>query len=269
MKNYIDEKRIMNYTSEGNETSCSAKFTLSETNLVMSLTMLENVIALAVLFTVPTRHTNTHFLIRVLAVNDLFSCTAVLMSSAIMLATCNGFAESVGCDILGWIAMSSFCWSLHIVCVMNVERYFMVCRPVFHRNHFSVKVCGVLAVAGLGIVTLVLGLPLVGVGRPYLFYDDNKLCAFDLSPGIEPAHRCLVGLASALGILWVLVTSISNVEISRKLNQEVFKVADIKTQNASKAAKKKHQFGLVTKVVAAVNCALNLPFYVSLFIPYC
>ena len=268
----ISKQLTMNDTEVSNS-SCEMHFILSETNLVMILTAMENTIALTVLFTVTTKSNfNTHFLIRLLALNDLASALMIITSSLILMATCDRFAETLACKFLGWITMAFYCWSLHIVCIMNVERYFMVCHAVTHHNHFSKKLIILVMLLGLAFTLSILGLPLVGVGSPYVLYDDNRLCAFDLAPKGNTQQKFLIGYASFQGIFWVALTAYSNIAMSRKLKQSVLNVTANRATTDNKSTKQRQRFSLVTKVVAIVNCVMNLPFYVSIRLfknPFC
>ena len=258
----------MNHTKV-NESTCTAAFLVSESNLVMILTTLENSIALVVLFTVSTRSNfNTHFLIRLLAINDLVSALLILLSASIMKATCPQFANSVACDLLGWLAMSAYCYSLHIICIMNVERYFMVCHPVIHRNHFTKKLCIVLLLIGIVITFGLLALPLMDIGGPYLLYDDNGICGFDLAPRGHLQQKILIAYCGCQGSVWVTLTILSNIAISKKLNIKIAATADNAENVNSKQAKWK-QFSAVTKVVAVVNSVMTFPFYVSIHEIFC
>ena len=255
--------------------SCSINFFKSESNLTMIITLLENIIAITVLFTVKTKRSNTHFLIKLMAINDLFSALGILTSSVAVTLSCEHFVNSLICKLIGWLSMSAFCSSLHIVVVMNIERYFMVCHPVTHRNHFTKKLLLFLSAVGLAVVYGVLGLPLVGVGK-YDFYSNNGVCGFDLAPGSHPTQRILVGYCGCQGIIWVIITIMCTLKMSQKLKQRVQAMDNNDTQPKKPRRKvlcftcgvKKQQmpsrFTFVTKVIAFVNCTMNLPMYVSI-----
>ena len=268
--------RLTRYTND----SCINAFFKSESNLAMTITFIENIIAMAVLFTVKTKSSNTHFLIKLMASNDLLCAFGVLCSSIAATTYCETFIKSLACDLIGWVATSAFCWSLHLVVVMNIERYFMVCHPVIHRNHFSKKLLVLLCGIGLVVSIVVMGLPLVGVGDTFDFYEKNKVCAFNLAPGSHPTQRVLVGYCGCQGLVWVSTTLICSIRMSRKLGKRSrVQVADATcVEDADKQRSKRKvlccykevhtkqkpsRFAFVLKVIAFVNCAMNLPFYVS------
>ena len=164
---------------------------------------------------------------------------------------------------------------------MNIERYFMVCHPVIHRNHFSKKLLVLLCGIGLVVSIVVMGLPLVGVGDTFDFYEKNKVCAFNLAPGSHPTQRVLVGYCGCQGLVWVSTTLICSIRMSQKLGKRSrVQAADANSveEHADKQSSKRKvlccykkvhtkpkpsRFAFVLKVIAFVNCAMNLPFYVS------
>ena len=262
-----------------NQTNCTINFLDSEINISMLLTLVENLIALTVFATLKTKRSNTHLMIKVMAVSDFFAALCITISSVVLTATCDSFADSIVCEIIGWLALSSFCWSLHVICVMNVERYYMICHPLFHHVHFSRKLMIELCAGGFIVVFLLVGLPLVGIGAPYNFYDGNRICAFDLAPSRHPQQRILIAVASCLGLVWVAITVFCNIAIVYKLyrNKQLGENERRRPSRMDASQVKKRcnclpclknnaesQYGLVATVLAVVNCVMNLPFYVSM-----
>ena len=101
-----------------------------------------------------------------------------------------------------------------------------------------------------------------------MYYNKNKFCAFDLNPGrTNLVHNVLLGICCTCGIGWVGVTMGTNVAMTRKMRQPQALSGGGNHGNSNhataKSAKKMMAFNRVSKVVAGVNCFMNLPFYVS------
>ena len=244
--------------------SCSLLDLRSRTSLIMGFGMIANVIAVFVLGNVKNRPmTNIHFMLLLMAANDLMASSGINLNAFILTLSCEQFSENLACDVIGWLTMSSFCWSIHIVTVMNIERYFMICRHMFHRKHFTRSVIVILCLIGVLLTFFVLLLPLVGIGAPYKYYKENKICTFDLSiyKG-HTTHNVLVAYCACQGMGWCFIIIVCNILINKQLRKP-FPIEMSTTNNNGPS--KKAIYATLTKVIAGVNCCMSLPLYVSLF----
>lgn len=257
-------------TSFGPETgSCSFKWQEAELPGILLISTLSNTVAMITLIRLYHRlRSKNIYLMTILAANDICSSLSILINNIVNTVTCDSFKDSSFCNILGWIGIGSFGWSMFIVATISVERYLMVVRPFLHHTKVTkMKLSVAVSIGAITSLTFTF-LPMVGVGSPYIFYKDNRFCGFNwaaFEPGI-PVHTFFVEFLAIYGLSQVAVTFFCNITCIIHMRCRRNRVAPVGMAAGDLIQRQANRFALLTVAIVTVNSICNGPFFVSTLI---
>lgn len=249
----------MNSTTSTLTNKCENKIFSSPTSLPFIFGLFANICSTTVVTAVSKKH-KVPLTIKLISYNDFLNCFLYVFYIIFNTFTCDNYGHSDFCNVGGMLALTSLFWSIHLVCLMSVERAIMVTSPIFHRTFCSGKNMYIIMAAAILYITDILysSLPLFGFAEPYVYYNNNRLCTIVLTASKTNTQQNAYILYFGINhVISSFITVTSNILIACRLKKN--KVTDIKKEKKEK----KNQISLLTKVIALVNCILNLPFGVN------
>ena len=248
---------------------CEMKIFQAELPILLLVSAIANLVAMVTqVRMLHSLKSKNMWLLILLTGNDLFMSVVLLTSIIVNTVTCNRFHANRLCDLLGWLGAGSFSLSIFLILAINMERFLMIVFPLFHHKHVTPVRIAILFFVGEFLALVPLGLPLVGVGSPYLYYANNKLCLFDFSAWEtnNPTHAKLILINSLYMILLILLVTAANIATIRRLHRRNTHIQTHthRIHSMGNTIRMAKRFSLLIKVVAFVNCICTMPFFVSI-----
>ena len=119
----------------------------------------------------------TYYLLRISVVSDIISNSTTSFAYMIVSVANPSYPDGIAlCRVLVFVILSSYGASMMTLCVIGIDRYFAIVRPLssFYRQHKYSFIGGLLATGG--VLTLSITIP--ALFFPSVYPDDTKFCDF-------------------------------------------------------------------------------------------
>lgn len=203
--------------------NCKLDLSKAELPIVLTLTLIVNAVAIFILVKIRQKNSGTdQFMVVVLAVNDFVTTLMFMVMWIGGWITCGDLLLGPACAVLGWFASTMVMWSAWVVVTMCATRYLALVKPLYYRSNVTAKRLKI----GLGITLLITLIqfttPLTGLTTEYEYYDENRVCAYDFSPGNRSdSHKASLVVIAAEGILSIVCVLFFNISIVFQVSQYV------------------------------------------------
>ncbi|KAJ8299469.1 hypothetical protein KUTeg_023529 [Tegillarca granosa] len=247
--------------------NCKLDLTKAELPIVLCLTLIVNAVAIFILVKIRQKNSGTdQFMVVVLAVNDFVTTLMFMVMWIGGWITCGDLLLGPACAVLGWLASTMVMWSAWVVVTMCATRYLALVKPLYYRSNVTAKRLKIGLILTLLITLLQFTTPLTGLTTEYEYYDENRVCAYDFSPGNRSdSHKASLIVIATEGILSIACVLFFNISIVFQLKRKnsIHSETSIIKKTKTTFKQQRAAFAKVTKVVSALYLFCYGPFLVK------
>ncbi|OWF35374.1 Rhodopsin, GQ-coupled [Mizuhopecten yessoensis] len=267
--NSTNESSSLPNGQSGPEIDCILDLSKAELPILLILCLVFNSFSIIILVKIRSDILGIDYLlVLTLAVNDFVTMALFTVMWIGGWIRCKNIMDVHLCSFFGWLATTMVIWSAWVVIIMAGCRYLATVKPLYYRSSVTRGNVIIVLVFTLFFTLLQLMLPFTGLAAPYVFYDENRICAYNFSAGIAGfSHRIILGVLATEGLLATIVImyfNISIIYVLRRVNVVRPEPALARPDMTSNNQTKRTAFANVTKVVSAVYCICYAPFLVRL-----